>query len=165
MQDEDIECLNKLLQGCKDARAYFFQQDEWVTLGDNLIIKALYFNPQENDANESTMVLKAACYDTRLLFTGDVGFETENSIMATLSEEVISCDIIKVAHHGSKYSSSSQFLEAASPKEAIICVGSNPFGHPSQEAMERITNAGAKIYRTDIDGTIRIRVSESGYTF
>ena len=61
-----------------------------------------------------------------------------------------------VSHHGSAGSSDADFLAAISPETAVISVGKNDYGHPSSQAMLRLTGAGAEIYRTDVNGTVRI---------
>ena len=70
----------------------------------------------------------------------------------------VSSTVLKTAHHGSATSSSEEFLRAVQPKVAVICVGyGNSFGHPRAEILDRLEKAGAKIYRTDIDGLIKFR--------
>ena len=59
-------------------------------------------------------------------------------------------------HHGSKYSTSSELLEATSPETVLICVGRNSYGHPTQEVLDRIAAIGATVYRTDLHGEITI---------
>jgi len=62
-------------------------------------------------------------------------------------------DVLKVGHHGSAHSSSALFLEAVQPRRAYIEVGHNNYGHPTQNALSRLLKAGAKIFRTDLDGS------------
>ena len=70
----------------------------------------------------------------------------------------VSSTVLKVAHHGSKTSSSEEFLRAVKPKCAVICVGyGNNFGHPRAEVLERLENLPTKIYRTDRDGLIKFK--------
>ena len=66
----------------------------------------------------------------------------------------VAADVLKVAHHGSKYSSSADFLDAVGPKWAIISAGENSYGHPTQETLDRLAAAGALIWRTDRSGTV-----------
>ena len=67
-------------------------------------------------------------------------------------------EVLMVGHHGSKYSSQQDFLAAITPEAAIISVGDNSYGHPTQEAMDRLSQAGAEIYRTDRQGNILVTV-------
>lgn len=163
---QDIEYKDRLITNAKGAKAYYFQPHERLDLGDDLKIQALYYDstPQAS-VNDNSMVMRVHCMQTDILFTGDIGFEAEWNIIKSLPAELLKCDIIKVAHHGSKYSSSDQFYGVVKPKEAVICVGKNTFGHPSSDAMNRITNAGTKIYRTDQGGTVKITVDKEGYSF
>ena len=67
----------------------------------------------------------------------------------------IDCDLLKVAHHGSKYSSSTGFIEACSPSAAIISVGANNFyGHPSPDTLDRLESYGCEVFRTDLEGAV-----------
>ena len=68
-------------------------------------------------------------------------------------------DVLKVAHHGSKYATSAAFLATAMPKVAVISVGPNPYGHPTVETLDRLAAAGALVYRTDLSGTIVLSAS------
>lgn len=101
--------------------------------------------------NETSIVglLKYGNFD--VLLTGDIGVEEENQLQ---TEPV---EVLKIAHHGSKYSTSQEFLEKISPDLAVISVGAkNSYGHPAQEVIERLSNLAIKILRTDIGGEIEI---------
>ena len=88
-----------------------------------------------------------------LLLTGDLGWLGEARVLERGAP--VRVLVLKVAHHGSRFSSSAAFLEAARPAFAIISVGArNPFRHPTPEALGRLEAAGARIYRTDRDGAI-----------
>ncbi|MBI4193133.1 MAG: hypothetical protein HY536_00720, partial [Candidatus Colwellbacteria bacterium] len=65
-------------------------------------------------------------------------------------------EILKVAHHGSRYSSSERFLEYARPSIAVVEVGKNRYGHPTREALDRLASVGSRVFRTDRDGTIMV---------
>jgi len=114
-------------------------------------------NPQPTpraDQNEDSVVKVVTYEETRFLFTGDIGFPTENTLLAQGVN--LEADVLKVGHHGSRYSSSSDFLDAVGAEVAVICVGDNPYGHPTEEALERLRQAGAQVCRTDLDGTVVI---------
>ena len=114
-------------------------------------------NPQptpRGDQNEDSVVKVVTFGDNRFLFTGDIGFPTENTLLAEGMS--LAADVLKVAHHGSRYSSSTAFLDAVGAEVAVICVGDNPYGHPTEEALERLQVAGAYVFRTDEDGTVLI---------
>ena len=83
---------------------------------------------------------------------GDAETTSENDIILD-----VSCDVIKIGHHGSITSSGQSFVNRVNAKYAVIMVGnSNKYNHPYQEVLDRWSNSGAKIYRTDINGTIII---------
>lgn len=105
------------------------------------------------DLNESTLVifLKSGSGSGSALFTGDMSSKIEKEILSFISAPV---HILKVAHHGSKFSSSDDFVSSIRPLLAVIEVGKNNYGHPTQEVLSKFANIGASIYRTDEDGTI-----------
>ncbi|MGC9599184.1 MAG: hypothetical protein ABSE18_02245 [Minisyncoccia bacterium] len=97
----------------------------------------------------------------RTLLTGDAPFSVENYLLKNGVD--VRADILKVAHHGSKYASGSAFLRTVDPKAAVIGVGAkNVYGHPSKEALSRLASSTyAQVFRTDLDGTVEI-FSENG---
>lgn len=105
-----------------------------------------------NTSNDDSLVLSLSFISKRFLFMGDASSEVENKIMKDFN---VDCDILKIGHHGSKYSTSENFIKATSPKEAIISVGAvNYYGHPSDKVIENLKKYNVKIRRTDIEGTI-----------
>lgn len=105
------------------------------------------------DLNETSVVLKIVFEGVRALFTGDAGKEAETVLIRAHAGPV---DILKVGHHGSRFSSSEQFLAALEPALAVIQVGKNSYGHPTRDALERLLRIGATVFRTDERGTIEI---------
>lgn len=108
----------------------------------------------KQSVNENCIVAKLIFDKNYFLFAGDISDKEEKQIIA--SKENIDADVLKVAHHGSKYSSSIGFLDAVSPKIAVIQVGKNTYGHPANETISRLGEVGAKIYRNDLNGDIKI---------
>jgi len=88
-----------------------------------------------------------------VLLTGDMSREAEEWYLSAL-RPFPAADVLKVAHHGSRTSSSARFLEASGAKEALIGVGKNRYGHPTREALERLRNSGMSVRRTDREGTV-----------
>ena len=120
-----------------------------------LTVKCLFPDKDSiySDANNASMVLKMEYQEKTFLFTGDIGEESEEQIIETYVN--LDCDILKVAHHGSRYSSTDEFLQLVSPETAVISCGlNNSYGHPADETLERLRNADTEIYRTDISGAI-----------
>ncbi len=116
-------------------------------------------NPDQNAASV-VVLLKYGLM--RFLFTGDIDSTVEATIVARGTP--IPAQILKVAHHGSEFSSSDPFLSAVMPEQAIISVGPNSYGHPSSETIARLLAIGAKIWRTDYQGTILVRSDGLVYT-
>ena len=115
-------------------------------------------NPDQNDAS---VVVLLDHNNIEYLFTVDISSTIEATIVARSTP--IAADILKVAHHGSKYSTSSDFLSSVQPEEAVISVGDNTYGHPTIETLNRLLAAGANIWRTDEQGTIL--VTSDGFTY
>lgn len=108
---------------------------------------------QPASANAGSLTFMLEVQDFSMLFTGDLEGEGETALL----EKAISCDVLKVAHHGSAYSTSALFLDGASPRAALIsCGAGNRYGHPSPETLERLTEKRAKIYCTMDRGAVRI---------
>lgn len=105
-----------------------------------------------SDANNSSIVIMLEYGSFRFLFTGDAGEEVENQLVSSGAD--LDCDVLKVGHHGSKYSSTTSFLNAVSAEYGVICVGSNSYGHPTPEALGRLASAGVTVYTTQSDGNV-----------
>jgi beta-lactamase superfamily II metal-dependent hydrolase len=106
--------------------------------------------------NDCSIVLRLAYGEASLLFTGDAGGKVEERLVAEHGDALRS-GVLKVGHHGSRYSSTSAFLAAVRPERAYIEVGKNNYGHPHSEAVSRLMAAGAEIVRTDLSGTQEFR--------
>ena len=107
--------------------------------------------------NEESLVLKVCQYRYCVLFTGDVEEDAEAQLLSKLSP----VDILKVAHHGSKSSTSERFLRKIQPKHAVISSGrSNRFNHPHPKVLANLRES--VVWRTDTHGTIIARLSSSG---
>lgn len=106
-----------------------------------------------DDLNNYSIAAKLICGQTSFLFTGDIEKTAEQDIYDSGAE--LSADVIKVAHHGSSTSSLRAFVQAVSPKYAVISVGSpNDYGHPHKETTELLERLNISVYRTDRDGNI-----------
>jgi competence protein ComEC len=105
--------------------------------------------------NDDSVVLEVVYRDVALLLTGDIGADVERAIVPRLVPA--KTRILKVAHHGSRTSTSRELLEAWRPQIALISCGrGNPFGHPAPDVVARLEAIGARIYRTDLDGEITV---------
>jgi competence protein ComEC len=113
------------------------------------------FGASGNDANDTSIVGKLIFEDFSIIFTGDATLKIENQLLVYGDD--LKSDILKVGHHGSKYSSSLSFLKMVSPKAGIIEVGAkNWYGLPSPAALSRFQMVDANIFRTDQNGDIRV---------
>jgi competence protein ComEC len=111
-------------------------------------------DPLTGDANGDSIVLRLSCGSVDVLLTGDATADSEASMLADPSV-VLDADVLKVGHHGSSTSTTNAFLDAVTPKDAVISVGAgNTYGHPAQETLNRLAAHGATIYRTDLNGTV-----------
>jgi len=110
------------------------------------------------DENNSSIVFKLNYKKFDMLFTGDIGKEREEYILNNLmNENILSSEILKVGHHGSRYSSTDKFLDKVSPNISIISTGrDNPYNHPHEDTLERIDNYSSLILRTDLLESIKI---------
>ncbi|MDR1067164.1 MAG: DNA internalization-related competence protein ComEC/Rec2 [Clostridiales bacterium] len=128
----------------------------------NAEINCLYpFSGYGND-NESSLVLKLVYKNASFLFTGDIDKQCEREIIASGAD--ISADVLKLAHHGSKYSSSEEFLNEVAPKIAIVSASkTNSYGHPNPETIARAESAGAAVYATPETGAVIIRVDDEKF--
>jgi competence protein ComEC len=115
----------------------------------------------EEDVNDASLVFRLKYGAFSMLFTGDIGSNTEMSL--AVHPECLSCTVLKVAHHGSRFSSSNAFLAAASPRIALISAGyGNSFGLPSGRTLALLSRRCIKVYRTDLDGTIEVLAGNNG---
>lgn len=103
--------------------------------------------------NEQSLVVRFADVHTSALFAGDVSAKVETIIKNIFP---IRSDILKVPHHGSKFSSSEAFLSMVHPFISVIEVGKNSYGHPTQDVLDRVAHSGSQIFRTDTNGIIKI---------
>lgn len=111
---------------------------------------------RNGDKNEGSVVLKAVFGEVSLLLTGDLGEEGERKLLE--SGENLDCDILKAGHHGSRTSTTEEWLQAVSPKLTIISCGQeNSYGHPHKETLERLKNAGSSVLTTAEHGAITVR--------
>jgi len=126
------------------------QEIVWKTLEES---KILGLSAYTGNFNKTAIVALLEFGDFQALLTGDVGVKEEEKFLPSLGE----IEVLKVAHHGSKYSTSEEFLAATRPKLAVISVGANNrYGHPAPEVLERLRTVGAQVCRTDLEGEIEI---------
>lgn len=140
----------------KGAQVTYVTKETADTLGDTVL--TIYPPVQSGgDLNELGLTALASAGDFDLLITGDMSGSTEKKLVETYALPDI--EVLVVSHHGSRYSSNIRFLKSVTPEAAVISVGDNSYGHPSEETLQRLLAVGADIWRTDQQGTIRITVN------
>jgi competence protein ComEC len=151
----------------KDINIYQVGKGDRIEIEQDLIIDILHPDitvATNESTNDNSMVKLLKYLDTFVLFTGDIEQKTEQALSAELREHNI--DILKVAHHGSRTSSSQALLDAISPKYALISVGNNNnFGHPNEDVLDRLMNTCRAVYRTDQHGAISIIIEDNAMHF
>lgn len=110
------------------------------------------------ELNDTTLVMKLGGLNSAVsvLFTGDIGENLEDYLAKNFD---IKADILKVGHHGSRFSSGEEFLKKIKAKISVIEVGKNNYGHPTAAALNRLESAGSRIFRTDKDGTVKLAIN------
>jgi len=145
----------------------FFVSENSISSNIDKSINGQIFNidyphnfPDSSSVNNRSIFFKLNYNNFDMLLTGDVEHDIEEYILANHTgnlEADLNSEILKVAHHGSRYSTTDEFLELANSNVSIISVGEgNPYHHPTSEVIDKLNYSNNKIFRTDIDGTIRI---------
>ncbi len=136
-----------------------------ISLGHGVEVTILNpsFPHEFEDANDNSVVLLLRVYNVTFLLTGDSETHSELSILAAGYSQGIT--VLKVGHHGSRTSTSTQYLAAFDPEVAVISVGEgNRYDHPHQETLDKLTMEGVAVFRTDLHGTVRITTDGDNYT-
>lgn len=134
----------------KDLAISIPEKGEKFKLGE-ADFEVIYTGTDDKDLNATSIIINMLYGEKTYLFTGDTTEEVEDTIL----NQNIDIDVLKVAHHGSRYSSSYEFLKIATPEYAIVSVGEeNSYEHPHQEAINRIKKHTNNIYMTKDVGTI-----------
>ncbi|MDO8577616.1 MAG: ComEC/Rec2 family competence protein [Dehalococcoidales bacterium] len=121
--------------------------------------------PPATDPNNNSIVLNLRYGDTDFLFTGDAENITESRMLIQSIVPIPDIDILKVGHHGSMTASSPTFLDLIKPKAAVYSAGAgNTYGHPHRQTIINLSKIGAKIYGTDVHGTVVFSTDGTGYT-
>lgn len=145
-------------------RVIFAKADTQYELG-KINIKILGPYSQNEDLNYMSVVTKISYYNISFLMTGDCGGEEETEILKNTEAEDLKSTILKVSHHGSRYSSSDEWLKKVSPEKAVISCGKgNSYNHPHVELLKRLEANKIDYYRTDLNGTVKIKTDGKGYS-
>lgn len=125
-------------------------------IGDINLMVLAYFSDEEEENNRSIFAM-AEIDGLKFLFTGDAEAEAERRL---LKENLnLDCDVLKAGHHGSKYSTTYELLDATTPQYAVISCGEgNQYSHPNDELLDRLNDRNIKTYRTDKQGDITFNI-------
>lgn len=152
--EKDNQTYRKLIQSLdeKQIKALTPKVNSVYSLG-TASITILAPGKEYDNPNDASIALLLKNGSRSFLFTGDAGEEAEQDMLET--GITISADVYKVGHHGSKYSTSKDFLEAVNPFYAVISCGTdNSYGHPHAQTLNTLRTNGVMVYRTDEEGTI-----------
>lgn len=137
--------------------------DRDIALADGILIDMIFpfnqsFSAQE-DTNASSLVANVIYGENEILLTGDADTELEEKLLKANSK--IDADVLKVGHHGSKFSTDEDFLNAVTPEYSVIQVGKdNKYGHPHPSVLKKLKEHNSKIFRNDLNGRIEFIFSE-----
>lgn len=151
-QEKPSEDVQQLLRYIRPQDIITAKAGSVYTLG-SCRIEVLASGSSEGGNNESSVIMRVAEENGSILFTGDA----DESIELAVADKIKPADVLKVAHHGSNYSSTDMFLKQVRPRLAVISAGAgNSYGHPGREALQRLNAAGARVLRTDKLGSVKV---------
>ena len=129
---------------------------------ENTNFEVLSIGNDTSDLNDTSLVLKMSYNNTCVLFMGDASSNVEKNLL----NKDIDCQVLKVGHHGSRYSSSDEFIKKVNPTYGIIMVGKdNKYGHPTKKALDILNKYKVTIHRTDEEGTILMHLKGNDISF
>lgn len=150
--------LERIIKENKIAAVALVENDKIKYLKNHFDILSPSKNLLESaELNDTTLVMKFENEEVKILFTGDIDKKIEDYL---LKKYDLSADVLKVSHHGSKFSTGREFLMEAAPKISVIEVGKNSYGHPTAETLNGLASIGAQIFRTDKNGTIKLIIND-----
>ena len=157
----ELEELKELAK-MRDIKLFYMKKGDEI-VGKDISFRCIYPTGEEDieDQNEASIVMRMDYKGLSMLFTGDIAGSTEEKIIEGSDRDTLDCDILKVCHHGSKNSSTDDFLKKVSPKLYLISCGlMNRYGHPHRDALSRMTGEGGRILRTDHMGGTQIKLAD-----
>lgn len=153
------EFLNEVKR--EGSEVVYAAQGQRIWLDKSTVFDVMHPDIQEemvfgknDDLNDSSIVGMLTFGKTKMLLTGDSGFDIEAKLLPRFN---LNADLLKVGHHGSKYSTSQELVDEVTPEFSIISSGENKYGHPDAGVIQRLEQANSQVLRTDQKGTIRFR--------
>lgn len=164
--EPDTETADKLISAIENEQC----RELRLTAGTLIVEKDNYnvtaVAPRKDSVysnlNDWSLCLMVDCFTNTILFTGDAEYPSETDMLSL--DINLDADILKVGHHGSANSSTAMFLSAVTPQVSVISCGTgNTYGHPTDEALERLGDIGSKVFRTDTVGTVIAKCYDGGF--
>ena len=159
--EEDSAQRREILAACeeRDIPLWLVGSDTYVDLGEGRTITLFAPLGQGTGTNELGLTVLASAGEEDVLITGDMPGEVEQELLA--HARLPQVEVLVAGHHGAESSTTGQLLEAIAPEVAVISAGlGNSYGHPHSQTLERLARAGAEIYRTDLQGTVSVRLGD-----
>jgi competence protein ComEC len=177
-EDRFSENADKPALGVDRSAMRYIAQGDAVTLGEGVRLGVLYpprraeeeylraaedEDAGRGDENANSLIMKIDYEGVTVLMTGDSGEEGERTLLDA-DAQALHSRILKVGHHGSKYSTTDDFLAAVAPDAAVIQVGRNTFGHPTAEVLDKLKRDDIMVFRNDLGGAILFAVRDGKVT-
>ncbi|MCI9648099.1 DNA internalization-related competence protein ComEC/Rec2 [Oscillibacter sp.] len=155
---EDGKLQTQFLSAAKAAGAAVVSPEEIRTIPLGGAALTVYPPVGTGGDNAEGLAVLASAGDLDLLVTGDMDRTTEKKLLAAY--DLPDLEILIAGHHGSRHSTSEELLEALRPETACVSAGSNAYGHPSEEVLERLARQGCAVFRTDLHGDIHLSLNQ-----
>lgn len=166
MAEYNTQIFNNMITASKNEpncqTLYFsFYNSPMEIIGDNYRLKIFVSMNINQNINNFSPIIVLESFGKKIVFTGDAESSVENEIVSSYYSD-LNADVLKVGHHGSETSSTTNFLNAVSPSISVISVGkNNTYGHPKQVVLDKLQTMNSAIYRTDLNGSILVGVNDN----
>lgn len=154
---EDRELRERVLSAAEAAGAAVMSPEEIRTIPLGGVALTVYPPVGTGGDNQEGLAVLASAGELDLLVTGDMDRATEQTLLAAF--ELPDLEALAAGHHGSRYATSEELLETLRPETVCISVGSNSYGHPAEETLERLARQGCAVLRTDLHGDIHLSLN------
>ena len=162
-KEHNTKTYNDYINAVKKEKCIFEYDDNIsIELGNNAVFSVFETGDERENNNDMSVVCALNYGDTNVLFTGDISQKVERDLI----NNIFDVDVLKIAHHGSKTSTSQEFLDKVKPEYSVISAGvNNKYGHPAPEIIKRLNLSGVKVLGTFAAGNIVLSINENGYGF
>ncbi len=159
--EKTTTAYNEFITAAENENVPIYTDDDidpgdFISIDTSITLQIMHIDKNAGNSNDATIVTRLDYDGVSFLFTGDISDSVESQIITDPNLD-FNIDILKVAHHGSKYSTSNGFLDETTPEDGVISVGEgNSYGHPTTETLNRLLSHSVDVYRTDYHGTVTI---------